>query len=266
MNARREDAVARSGATAPGETGQGKEHRQHTTPHRSGAIMSAVVADLAPAIRAEHEAAQTSARQVIAHAIRAGELLLQVKDQLPHGAFGPWLTANVEFSYRTAQGYMQLARECADPAKAQRVADLSLRGALRELSPAANVRSRLAPMRLITDGLRAPDAGPSIERGTRSFHILRNKETKQWCLRALRDDNHLFTETFYFSPMDETTDCKLLTFTTAVLVDYFLEKLGDLEIEDISLRGDCRDLGSAGILAHSRPLRVKGWTRLGFEA
>lgn len=74
------------------------------------------------------------------------------------------------------------------------------------------------------------------------------------------------TETFYFSPLHETTDCALESLTNAALVDYFLERLGDLEIEDISLRGDTRDLGSAGILAHSRPLRVKGWTRLGFEA
>ncbi len=92
-----------------------------------------IVADLAPAIRAEHEAAQTSARQAVAHAIRAGELLLQAKAALPHGEFGPWLTANVEFSERTAQGYMRLARECADPTKAQRVADLSLRGALHQV-------------------------------------------------------------------------------------------------------------------------------------
>ena len=63
-----------------------------------GAAMSALIpADLAPAIRAEHEAAQTSARQAVAHAIRAGELLAQAKTQLPHGEFGPWLAANSPF-------------------------------------------------------------------------------------------------------------------------------------------------------------------------
>ena len=82
----------------------------------------------AAAIQTEHKAAQRCASEAVAHAIRAGELLIEAKAALPHGAFGAWLAANVEFSDRTARGYMQLAG--LDEAKRQRVADLSLREAM----------------------------------------------------------------------------------------------------------------------------------------
>jgi len=95
--------------------------------------MSAVTAaDLATEICAEHEAARRSAGNALAHAMRAGELLLRAKAQLEHGAFGPWLEANVGFSDRTARGYMRLAG--LDEAKRQRVADLSLRKALASVA------------------------------------------------------------------------------------------------------------------------------------
>ncbi|MBK8690277.1 MAG: DUF3102 domain-containing protein [Betaproteobacteria bacterium] len=83
---------------------------------------------VASEIQSEHDAARRCASEAVAHAIKAGEMLLQVKAALPHGAFGPWLAANVEFSDRTARGYMQLAG--LDEAKRQRVADLSLREAM----------------------------------------------------------------------------------------------------------------------------------------
>jgi hypothetical protein len=92
--------------------------------------------DFASAICAEHDAAQASARDAVAHAIRAGELLIDAKASLKHGEFNAWLAANVTFSERTARGYMRLAG--LDEAKRQRVADMSLRGALRSLSTPSN--------------------------------------------------------------------------------------------------------------------------------
>jgi hypothetical protein len=94
--------------------------------------VSALIELTATEIHAEHEAAQRCARDAVAHAIRAGELLLEAKAALPHGAFGAWLRANVEFSDRTAQGYMRLAK--LDDEKRNGVADLSLRQALTALS------------------------------------------------------------------------------------------------------------------------------------
>jgi hypothetical protein len=114
--------------------------------------MNAVVnTDVAVRICAEHEAAQASARDAVVHAIRAGELLIAAKAGLPHGEFGAWLAANVSFSERTAQGYMRLAR--LEPAKAQRVADLSLRVALRTLA-AADRDSRTVARRTHGDAKR----------------------------------------------------------------------------------------------------------------
>lgn len=96
-------------------------------------------------IQSEHDAARRCASEAVAHAIKAGELLLQVKASLPHGEFGPWLAANVEFSDRTAQGYMRIAN--LDPEKRNGVADLSLRQALRTLS-APNQTPKVAPANL----------------------------------------------------------------------------------------------------------------------
>jgi hypothetical protein len=92
---------------------------------------SAEIADIADAIQAEHKAAQGHQRSAVEHAIRCGMLLLQAKATMKHGEWEGWLSVNVRFSARSAQGYMRLAR--LDPAKAQRVADLSLSQALKEV-------------------------------------------------------------------------------------------------------------------------------------
>ena len=72
-------------------------------------------------------------RTAVAHAVIAGELLIEAKRQVPHGQWLPWLRSTCGLSERTAQAYMRLARTLPElePAKAQRVADLSLREARR---------------------------------------------------------------------------------------------------------------------------------------
>jgi hypothetical protein len=86
---------------------------------------------LATAIRREHEAAEASWRDAVAHAVRAGELLIEAKAKLSHGEWLPWLERNFPASVRTAQGYMRLARRAED---AQALAHLGVEGALRELA------------------------------------------------------------------------------------------------------------------------------------
>jgi hypothetical protein len=90
------------------------------------------VASIAEDIRREHRLAREHAETAVEHARRCGELLIEAKAQAAHGAWLPWLAANVpDIAERTAQAYMRLASQClADPAIAQRVADLSLRSAL----------------------------------------------------------------------------------------------------------------------------------------
>lgn len=92
---------------------------------------------LAVAINAEHEAVERASLSALEHARSAGILLVDAKDQLKHGEFLPWLATHCpDISVRTAQGYMQVARHwpAIEAAKAQRVAHLSLREALRFLA------------------------------------------------------------------------------------------------------------------------------------
>jgi hypothetical protein len=56
-----------------------------------------------------HELAIGTARQAVSYAKQAGMLLLQVKEQLPHGKFGPWCETNTSLSERTCQRYMAVA-------------------------------------------------------------------------------------------------------------------------------------------------------------
>ncbi len=90
---------------------------------------------LAAEINAEHQAAFGLAREALGHARRAGELLLQVKAEVGHGAWLPWIEANCKFSARTAQGYIRLAQRWETlQAKYATAADLTLRDALDCLS------------------------------------------------------------------------------------------------------------------------------------
>ena len=111
---------------------------------------------LARQINEEHRDAEVAYRIARAanvkrsgHAIKAGRLLLQAKEQVPHGKWRVWLAANCEVSVRVAQEYMQLGRRYAekDTPKARRAAHLSIREALKELREPAN----LVPVRVVAD-------------------------------------------------------------------------------------------------------------------
>ena len=47
--------------------------------------------------------------------IEIGKRLLEAKAQLPHGGWSDWLEKEVEFSDRTAQNFMRIAREYQNP-------------------------------------------------------------------------------------------------------------------------------------------------------
>jgi hypothetical protein len=91
---------------------------------------------LANGIREKHQAALDAAANAVSLAREAGELLIQAKAQVGHGQWANWLKANVQFSERTAQGYMRLVRELPklDDEKAQRVAVMPLRQALKAIA------------------------------------------------------------------------------------------------------------------------------------
>ncbi len=66
---------------------------------------------LIPLIQGELQQGDTAGRD---HYRRAGEMLIEAKDQVGYGAFGRWISKNFELSSRTAQVYMQWARAHAD--------------------------------------------------------------------------------------------------------------------------------------------------------
>jgi hypothetical protein len=91
---------------------------------------------LATHVNEEHRRCEAALRSGVEHALKAGELLIEAKDGVPHGSWEAWIADNFEGSLRTAHVYMRIARahkQFVDP-KTQRVADLSLRKAIKELS------------------------------------------------------------------------------------------------------------------------------------
>ena len=90
---------------------------------------------LARDIKHEHETVERALRDSLAHARRAGELLLEAKDKLPHGVFMQWVEANCAFAHRTATLYMQIAREWERvAANWQSLANLGVAAAARWLT------------------------------------------------------------------------------------------------------------------------------------
>lgn len=95
----------------------------------------ATLEQLAEQIRSEHEAAEQALRKSVKHAIRVGELLIEVKDRLPRGDFTPWVKRNCPFDERSGRYYRQLTRRFReDPAYRKRVSGSSYREALRLLT------------------------------------------------------------------------------------------------------------------------------------
>ena len=73
-----------------------------------GAVM--LLPEAAAAINRHHTDATAHAQSAIDHARAAGDLLLRVKEELPHGEFIPWVEANCRVSPRQAQRYMRASR------------------------------------------------------------------------------------------------------------------------------------------------------------
>jgi hypothetical protein len=65
---------------------------------------------LAAQINQAHDMASRSAQAAISHAIAVGEGLIEAKALVGHGEWLPWLSENFDFSERTAQKYIRLAK------------------------------------------------------------------------------------------------------------------------------------------------------------
>jgi Protein of unknown function (DUF3102) len=113
------------------------------------------LANFASQIRLKHEQATEAAGTAIRLATEAGDLLIKAKEQVQHGSWGAWVQENCRFSERTARGYMRLARELPklEESKRQRVADMSLREAIRAVAAPNDDqhKSSVAWFRLVAD-------------------------------------------------------------------------------------------------------------------
>jgi Protein of unknown function (DUF3102) len=93
--------------------------------------------NLAATVRAAHQAVGLAARNVLEHAMHAGDALIAAKKGVPHRAWLDWLNRQCDLGERQAQRYMALAAARATlESNPTRVSDLSLRAALLGLSPA----------------------------------------------------------------------------------------------------------------------------------
>ena len=110
---------------------------QAAAPDRSNSL-----ADLAARIRTEHEAVSTALAESVQHAMAAGALLIEAKEQIPHGGWLPWLRDHCAISERTAQLYMRTAKNRKEIENQIRngVADLSLNEATAILMLTSNVK------------------------------------------------------------------------------------------------------------------------------
>jgi hypothetical protein len=97
---------------------------------------------LASRINAEHAEVIKHVQQGADHAIRAGKLLLESKIAVRHGYWSEWVATNLRVSERTAQVYMQLAREYP-----QGLADTSMTAAIKMLEQAKSPEEKMTGVR-----------------------------------------------------------------------------------------------------------------------
>jgi hypothetical protein len=109
--------------------------------------------DIAARVKIEHQAVAASLKQSVQHAIAAGELLLEAKDQIPHGQWLPWLEQHCGVTPRAAQMYMRVAKyRAAIELKYEDISHLTIADAL-----AALAKPRLPKVRN-RDGLTLAEA------------------------------------------------------------------------------------------------------------
>ena len=94
------------------------------------------LAALAEKINSANHQANETAKKAVLFAVECGQALIAAKAQVKHGQWGQWLKGNCDIAERTAQSYMKLANDypLLSESKAQRVADLSIREAVKELA------------------------------------------------------------------------------------------------------------------------------------
>lgn len=110
-----------------------------------------------------------------------GRGLIEAKGLLTHGEWLPWLEERVEFSERTAQNFMRLAREYSNP---QTLADLGASKALALLALPADEREEFISTAHVVDGEEKATAELSARQLAQA---IRDKEQAQANLRTAEE-------------------------------------------------------------------------------
>jgi hypothetical protein len=104
---------------------------------------------LATTVRTEHQAVGYAARNVLEHAMAAGDALIAARALIPEGRWGRWLRNHCDLSERHARRYVTLATAREEIEERTRVSapDLSLRGALKLIQKRAPSSDGALPVR-----------------------------------------------------------------------------------------------------------------------
>jgi site-specific DNA-methyltransferase (adenine-specific) len=114
---------------------------------------------LAVEIMAAHAEAERAARRSIEAMIEAGEKLIEAKDLVDHGQWGPWLKQHCRIPRSTVTLYMDIARN-REVLEIANVSNLSVRAA-KDLIAEAKLKEWRAQQREAASGL--PDDGEGFQ-------------------------------------------------------------------------------------------------------
>lgn len=123
--------------------------------------------ELAKIANDAHASASAAAQTALDYAFRAGDALLSVREQLPHGEWESWVERNCTFARHTAGVYMRLARyQQLLPAHitTQREAQVYLRGVMPSTNSASALSDEIRDegLRLLRSGMRKNDVAEAL--------------------------------------------------------------------------------------------------------
>jgi hypothetical protein len=135
------------------------------------AAVTLTLTELIEQINAAHEQCRQAYQSSLAHARRCGELLIEAKSQVQHGEWLTWLNVNCTVAARTAQAYMQVARDWSKLEESATVADLSLKDALKLLGDSEDADGETEPPKSDTPDAFTPPIAADLTVGDRALVV-----------------------------------------------------------------------------------------------
>lgn len=131
---------------------------------------------LASSINDEHHLAVRSSRDALQHAIKAGEQLLQARNEVGLKTWTAWMDENIGFSAVTAQRYMRVAKYKAEVQAAEAGSITDALEAVKGMPPTADANDlRRAPQAKVDEAKQLREAGLGVSQIASSLGV--NKGT-----------------------------------------------------------------------------------------